>query len=301
MAEARPLYMNRAETAASEFEELRPRLVGVAYGLLGSVAEAEDAVQEAWIRLQRSDLDAIEDLTGWLVTTTSRIALDVLRSARRRREAYVGPWLPEPVETAPDPADTIGLADSMSWAMLVVLETLSPAERAAFVLHDVFGLPFDQIGTALGRSPAACRKLASRAREHVGDRRPRFDVDPEAHREIVEAFGEATVSGDMDRLLSLLTPDAVFTSDGGGVVRAALEPIRGADKIVRFLAGTALKFAPPQVKSTVINGNPGLLLFYEGRVATVMALGIRDGRVATVDVVRNPHKFHGLHSTGAVA
>lgn len=296
-AATRPLDMNRAETAASEFEELRPRLVGVAYGLLGTVAEAEDAVQDAWIRLQGSDLDAIEDLTGWLVTTTSRIALDVLRSARRRREAYVGPWLPEPVETAPDPGDSVGLADSMSWAMLVVLETLSPAERAAFVLHDVFGLPFDQIGTALGRSPAACRKLASRAREHIEDRQPRFDVDPEAHREIVQAFGEAAASGDMDRLLRLLAPDAVFTSDGGGVARAALQPIHGADKIVRFLAGTSMKYAPPQVKATVINGNPGLLLFHEGRIATVMALGIRDGRVATVDVVRNPRKFHGLRTT----
>ncbi|KPC75334.1 siderophore-interacting protein, partial [Thermoactinomyces vulgaris] len=133
---------------------MRPRLFGVAYGLLGSVAEAEDVVQDAWIRLQRTDVDEIEDLTGWLVTTTSRLALDVLRAARTRREAYVGPWLPEPVETAPDPADSVSLADSMSWAMLVVLETLSPAERAAFVLHDVFGLSFDEVGTALGRTPA---------------------------------------------------------------------------------------------------------------------------------------------------
>jgi RNA polymerase sigma-70 factor, ECF subfamily len=184
------------EEAAVVFEQLRPRLVGVAYGLLGTLAEAEDAVQEAWIRLQRSDLEAIRDVPGWLVTTTSRIALDVLRSARYRREAYVGPWLPEPVETAPDPADSVSLADSLSWAMLVVLETLSPAERAAFVLHDVFGLSFDEVGRALGRAPAACRKLASRAREHVEARQPRFDVDPEVHREVVAAFGRATASGD---------------------------------------------------------------------------------------------------------
>src|SRR4051794_32884052 len=215
-----PTDARSAEDAAAAFETLRPRLIGVGYGLLGTLAEAEDAVQEAWIRLQRSDLEVIRDLTGWLVTTTSRIALDMMRSARVRREQYVGPWLPEPVETAPDPADRVTLADSVSWAMLVVLETLSPAERAAFVLHDVFGLPFDEIGQALGRAPAACRKLASRAREHVEQRQPRFDVDPEAHREVVDAFVRATSSGDLDGLMGVLAPDAVFTADGGGVARA---------------------------------------------------------------------------------
>jgi RNA polymerase sigma-70 factor (ECF subfamily) len=290
------------------FEELRPRLVGVAYGLLGSVAEAEDAVQEAWIRLHRTvtasadpqaDVEPIDDLTGWLVTTTSRIALDQLRSARHRRESYVGPWLPEPVETAPDPADSVSLADSLNWAMLVVLETLTPAERAAFVLHDVFGLPFDEVATALGRSAPACRKLASRAREHVEARKPRFDVDPEAHRDVVAAFGEAATSGDIDRLLQLLAPDAVFTSDGGGIARAALQPISGADKIARFFAGTSGQSPRPVLRATLINGNPGLVYFVDGHVVTVMALGIRDGRITTVDAVRNPHKFHGLRTTTA--
>ena len=288
-----------AEQAAAVFEELRPRLIGVAYGLLGSLAEAEDVVQEAWIRFQRSDLDGVRDLTGWLVTTTSRIALDVLKAARTRRETYVGPWLPEPVETAPDPADAVGLADSLSWAMLVVLETLSPAERAAFVLHDVFGLSFDDIAQALGRAPAACRKLASRARAHVEARQPRFDVDPAAHREVVTAFGRATASGDLEGLLRLLAPDAVLTSDGGGVAQALPRPLRGAPEIARFLAGIGTRGPGLTTRSSAVNGSPSLLVFQQGQLTTVLALGIRDGRIATIDAIRNPHKFHGLRSLAA--
>ncbi|RRR99493.1 RNA polymerase sigma factor SigJ [Glycomyces terrestris] len=281
--------------ALARFEELRPRLVGVAYGLLGSVAEAEDVVQDAWLRLQRSDIDAIEDLTGWLVTTTSRLALDVLRSARVRREAYVGPWLPEPVETAPDPADSVSLADSLSWAMLVVLETLTPAERAAFVLHDVFGLTFEEVGAALGRSPAACRKLASRAREHVERRQPRFDVDPAEHRHVVEAFSRAVVSGDIDGLTALLDPEAVLTSDGGGVVRAARNPIRGADRVARFLAGVTARYEQFEHRLTSVNGGPALLTVIGGEVGGITLLGIADGRIVAVDMVRNPDKLTGIH------
>ena len=289
-----PVTAHSAEEAAAVFEQLRPRLIGVAYGLLGSLAEAEDAVQEAWIRLQGSDLAAIRDLAGWLVTTTSRLALDVLRSARNRHETYVGPWLPEPVETAPDPADSVSLADSLSWAMLVVLETLSPAERAAFVLHDVFGLSFAEVGEALGRAPAACRKLASRAREHVEARQPRFDVDPEAHREVVTAFSRAASSGDVEGLLDLLAPDAVLVSDGGGVVRALPRPVHGAREIATFIAGLAGQRLA--MRPSAVNGSPALLLFEEGRLSTVLALGIRDGRIATLDAVRNPQKFSGLRS-----
>lgn len=299
--------------ALAQFEQLRPRLFGVAYGLLGSVAEAEDVVQDAWVRLQRTlmpreprqkdgdvnGIDEIEDLTGWLVTTTSRLALDVLRSARTRREAYVGPWLPEPVETAPDPADSVSLADSMSWAMLVVLETLSPAERAAFVLHDVFGLTFEEVAAALGRTPAACRKLASRAREHVEERKPRFDVDPEAHRAVVEAFSKATRSGDLDGLLELLDPEAVLTSDGGGLVRAARNPIYGAEKVARFLIGTHAKYTDRHHRPIVINGSPALVTVGGGVVDGVYALGIENGRITTVDLVRNPEKLHGLRNTRA--
>ena len=278
----------------AEFEELRPRLVGVAYGLLGTLIEAEDAVQEAWLRLQRTDLETIHDLTGWLVTTTSRIALDTLRSARVRREEYVGPWLPEPIETAPDPADSVTLADAVSWAMLVVLETLSPAERAAFVLHDVFGMTFDEVGRALGRTPVACRKLASRARDHVENRQPRFDVDPQDHREVVDAFGRATASGDLEGLLSLLDPDAVLTSDGGGVAQALARPIRGAPEIARFLADVGARQPGLVMRSSTVNRTPALLAFQHGRVGSVLALGIREGRIVTIDAIRNPHKFHGL-------
>jgi len=278
----------------AEFEELRPRLVGVAYGLLGTLIEAEDAVQEAWLRLQRTDLETIHDLTGWLVTTTSRIALDTLRSARVRREEYVGPWLPEPIETAPDPADSVTLADAVSWAMLVVLETLSPAERAAFVLHDVFGMTFDEVGRALGRTPGACRKLASRARDHVENRQPRFDVDPQDHREVVDAFGRATASGDLEGLLSLLDPDAVLTSDGGGVAQALARPIRGAPEIARFLADVGARQPGLVMRSSTVNRTPALLAFQHGRVGSVLALGIREGRIVTIDAIRNPHKFHGL-------
>ncbi|WP_025274373.1 RNA polymerase sigma factor SigJ [Haloglycomyces albus] len=278
----------------AEYQELRPRLIGVAYGLLGTLPEAEDAVQEAWIRLQGTNTDAIEDVTGWLVTTTSRLALDTLRSARRQRENYIGPWLPEPVETGSDPAERATLADSLSWAMLVVLETLTPSERAAFVLHDVFSVPFDEVGTALGRSPQACRKLAARARQHVRERKPRFDVDPGDHREVVEAFGSAMTDGDLQRLLQLLDPDAVLISDGGGLVQAALNPILGHDKIARFLAGVRPIDDHFSLRHTIINGNPALVVFSTEHTETVFTLGIRNGRIRTIDAVRNPHKFHGL-------
>jgi RNA polymerase sigma-70 factor, ECF subfamily len=285
-----------AEAAVAEFEELRPRLVGVAYGLLGTLAEAEDAVQEAWIRLQGTDLEVIRDLSGWLVTTTSRIALDMLRSARTRRETYVGPLLPEPVESAADPADSISLADSVSWAMLVVLETLSPAERAAFVLHDVFALSFNEVGQALGRAPAACRKLASRARVHVQARQPRYDVDPQAHREVVAAFGRATAAGDLEGLLSVLDSDAVLTSDGGGVAQAVPRPIHGAPDIAQFFAGIDADRLGLTMRPSVVNASPALLIFEHGQISSVLALGIRDGRITTIDAIRNPHKFHGLRN-----
>jgi RNA polymerase sigma-70 factor (ECF subfamily) len=302
----RPYGMNDVEgpslagEVVAAFEALRPRLVGVAYGLLGTLGEAEDAVQEAWIRLQGSDPTVIRDLSGWLVTTTSRIALDTLRAAARsRRESYVGPWLPEPVETAPDPAESVSLAEGVSWAMLVVLETLSPGERAAFVLHDVFGLSFTEIATALGSAPTACRKLASRAREHVATRAPRFEVDPEAHREVVAAFGRAATSGELQALLGLLDPDAVLTSDGGGVAADAPAPIHGAEHIARFLAGIAPSSPGLSLRTSVVNHSPAVVIFEQERVSTVLVLGIRDGRITTIDAIRNPHKFHGLRTTTA--
>src|SRR4051795_1715217 len=210
-----------AETLADRFEALRPRLLRIAYSHLGSVAEAEDVLQDAWLRLQRVDADEIRDLQAWLTTTVSRLALDALRSARVRREAYVGPWLPEPIVEEPSAQERTEQAEDVSLALLVVLESLSANERIAFVLHDVFGYAFGEVATALDTSPAAARQLASRARKAVEARRPRFPATPEQQRDLVLAFKRAASEGDLDGLMELLHPDVVFTSDGGGQVVAA--------------------------------------------------------------------------------
>ncbi|MBO4271003.1 sigma-70 family RNA polymerase sigma factor [Microbispora triticiradicis] len=288
------------------FEALRPRLLGVAYGLLGSLDEAEDVVQDAWLRLRRhrEEGDAeIVDVTGWLVVTVSRLALDVLRSARHRREEYVGPWLPEPVLTGPvaggpvvgepGPAERVTLDESISMAMLVVLESLSPAERTAFVLHDVFGLTFAEVGEAVGRSPAACRQLAARARAHVASRAPRFDVDPSAHRRVVDAFARACLGDDIGALLALLDPEVVLRSDGGGVVRAARRPVLGAAKVARLLMGLR-RFGRSELVPASVNGRPGLLRHREGRLVTVIGLTVANGRITAVDMVLNPEKLARL-------
>ncbi|MEV1202277.1 RNA polymerase sigma factor SigJ [Microbispora rosea] len=291
-------------TFQATFEAMRPRLLGVAYGLLGSLDEAEDVVQDAWLRLRSATAagggEEIRDVTGWLVVTVSRLALDVLRSARHRREEYVGPWLPEPVLsgpvlskpvfTGPDPAERVTLDESLSMAMLVVLESLSPAERTAFVLHDVFGLTFAEVGEAVGRSPAACRQLAARARAHVASRAPRFDVDPAEHRRVVHAFARACLGGDMDALVALLDPDVVLRSDGGGRVRAGRRPVSGAAKVARLLSGIQ-RFGRYELVSAVVNGWPGLLRYRDGRLVAVIGLTVADGRVTAVDMVLNPEKL----------
>ncbi|MFI7036083.1 RNA polymerase sigma factor SigJ [Microbispora rosea] len=301
-------------TSEATFEAMRPRLLGVAYGLLGSLDEAEDVVQDAWLRLRSATAagggEEIRDVTGWLVVTVSRLALDVLRSARHRREEYVGPWLPEPVLTrpvptgpvltgpvlsgpvltGPDPAERVTLDESLSMAMLVVLESLSPAERTAFVLHDVFGLTFAEVGEAVGRSPAACRQLAARARAHVASRAPRFDVDPAEHRRVVHAFARACLGGDMDALVALLDPDVVLRSDGGGRVRAGRRPVSGAAKVARLLSGIQ-RFGRYELVPAVVNGWPGLLRYRDGRLVAVIGLTVADGRVTAVDMVLNPEKL----------
>ncbi|WP_260615384.1 sigma-70 family RNA polymerase sigma factor [Microbispora sp. KK1-11] len=305
----------------TEFQALRPRLIGVAYGLLGSLDEAEDVVQDAWLRLRSAAAadggEEIRDVTGWLVVTVSRLALDVLRSARHRREEYVGQWLPEPIltgpvltgpvltgpvltgpaltgpvltEAAPDPAERVTLDESLSMAMLVVLESLSPAERTAFVLHDVFGLTFAEVGEAVGRSPAACRQLAARARAHVASRAPRFDVDPSEHRRVVHAFARACLGDDMDALIALLDPDVVFRSDGGGRVRAGRRPVFGAAKVARLLFGIQ-RFGRFELVPAVVNGWPGLLRYHGDRLVAVLGLTVAEGRVTAVDMVLNPEKL----------
>jgi RNA polymerase sigma-70 factor (ECF subfamily) len=280
---------------AAEFEALRPQLTRVAYGMLGSLAEAEDIVQEAWLRLERSDPTRIEDLRAWLTTVVGRLALDALGSARRRRENYVGEWLPEPVveEEGDDPT----LDESVSTALLVVLERLSPAERTAFLLHDVFDLPFEKVAAVVGRSPAAVRQLAARARAHVDSGKPRFPADPGEEARIVAAFAMAWQEGDHEALLGLLDPEAVLRADGGGIVNAAGRPLLGADRIARALVGlrrAAVRHGrETQGRFARVNGAAGLVLV-EPDATSVVSLTIDSGRITAVDIVRNPEKLGRL-------
>jgi RNA polymerase sigma-70 factor (ECF subfamily) len=282
---------------AAAFEAERPHLLRVAYGQLGSLAEAEDVVQDAWLRLQRSRVEEIRDLRGWLTTTVSRLALDTLRSARVRRERYVGPWLPEPLvaDTGADPADRVTLDEAVGTALLVVLESLSAGERVAFVLHDVFGYPFERVAEVLGATPAAARQLASRARRQVEERRPRFPATPEQQREIVAAFVTATAEGDTDALVALLHPDAVMRTDGGGVVNAARKPIEGAERIARAAVGLARKGGDPATLRFVdVNGMPGFVVDDWDGTTNVASFTVDDGRITAIDVVRNPEKLRGI-------
>lgn len=277
---------------ASAFEAERPRLTRVAYGILGSISEAEDVVQEAWLRLERTDAGEIEDLRAWLTTVVGRLALDALGSARRRRESYVGEWLPEPLVAESEDEET--LDQKISTALLVVLERLSPAERGAFLLHDVFDLPFDEVAEVVGRSPAAVRQLASRARRHVEAGRPRFPASRQEQERITVAFAMAWREGDLEGLVALLDPDAVFRSDGGGRVPAAGKPLHGAERIARVLVGLgrANTRQGRAVRGALaeVNGAPGLVLD-DGTVLSVVSLMVDGGRIKAIDIVRNPEKL----------
>jgi RNA polymerase sigma-70 factor (ECF subfamily) len=284
---------------AAEFEALRPQLTRVAYGMLGSLAEAEDIVQEAWLRLGRADRDAIDDLRAWLTTVVGRLALDALGSARRRRESYVGEWLPEPLveEYGEADGDDPTLDEAVSTALLVVLERLSPAERTAFLLHDVFDLPFDKVADVVGRSPAAVRQLAARGRAHVEAGQPRFPADPGEEGRLVAAFALAWQEGDHEALLGVLDPDAVMRSDGGGKVKTAGKPLLGADRIARALLGLR-RAAERRGRETEgrlarINGAVGLILVDE-EATSVVSLTIDAGQITAVDIVRNPEKLRRL-------
>lgn len=279
-------------TLAERFEALRPRLLQIAYGQLGSLAEAEDVLQDAWLRLQRVDADEIRDLEGWLITTVSRLALDTLKSARVRREAYVGPWLPEPVVSEPGPEEATLRADDVSLALLVVLESLSAAERTAFVLHDVFGYSFDEVATALGTTSAAARQQASRARKAVEARRPRFPATPAQQREIIGAFTVAAREGDLEALLELLHPEVVFTADGGGVVTASRKPIEGAQRVAKTVKALAKSGGAGVTFDLVdVNGMPGLAGAGRDGVVSVVSFTIDDGRITAIDIQRNPEKL----------
>lgn len=260
--------------------------------MLGSAADAEDVLQETWLRWDKVDLTQVRDQRAYLVRITTRQALNRLRTMKRRKEAYVGPWLPEPVLTAPDVAEDVELAESLSMALMLVLETLSPTERAVFVLREVFDLGYDEIAAAVGKSPAAVRQIAHRARRHVDARRPREEVSTSATRTALESFQRAVETGDLQGLLDVLAPEVVLLSDGGGIKQAARRPVLGADKVARFAVGAMRKTgAEISAELTQVNGSPAFLLRVDGQLDGVMAVRVGDGRITGLYYVRNPHKL----------
>lgn len=279
-----------------EFEAQRARLSAIAYRMLGSSADAEDVVQEAYLRWRDRTEREVSSPSSYLTTIVVRLCIDELRSARARRESYVGPWLPEPLLVADnEPAAAAELADSLSLAFLVLLEELAPVERAAFLLHDVFDYDYAEIAAMLGRAEPACRQLVSRARRRVGERRRRFDADERAGRELATRFLAACGEGDFEGLMSLLSEDAVLWTDGGGKVKAARRPIHGARKVARFLIAIA-KDIPPDVefREAVVNGQPGYLFVEGGVVTTTVSFDVADGRIVGVTAVLNPDKLRSL-------
>lgn len=278
--------------AADSFDPLRSRLIRIAYRMLGSVADAEDVVQDAFIRWLDTDRDAIREHEAFLRRVVTRLCLDLLKSARRRRETYVGPWLPEPVVESGDEE-----IDDITLPLMVALERLSPLERAAFLLHDVFGVGFDEIAETIGREPATCRQLASRARINVRSARPRFAVPKEQGLEIAAAFFTASRSGDMKKLQALLATDVTVHADGGGKRAAVAEPIIGFDNVVAFHTSLARFFAqhPSRIMHYgFINGLPGFITLEDDGVPQTTALQIDNGQIVAIYVVRNPDKLRHI-------
>ena len=290
--------MSPTEQPTEQFTQHRSLLFTVAYEMLGSAADAEDVLQEAWLRWAGPDSgvdhDAVRDPRAYLVRVVTRLALNRVRTLSRRRETYVGPWLPEPLLTAPDVADDVALADSLSTAMLLVLETLHPTERAVFLLRDVFDLPYTEIAAAVDKSEAAVRQVASRARAHVAERRPRTRVDAAEQRVAVDRFVAAAQGGDLQGLLDLLAPDVVLRSDGGGLRQAALRPIHGVEKVLRFLVGVTSGAGAASYDVGLVNGHPALLVHLDGALDTVGTVRVDDGLVTELYLVRNPEKLGRL-------
>jgi RNA polymerase sigma-70 factor (ECF subfamily) len=279
--------MSARDWQVEQFEEHRPHLQAVAYRMLGSVSEAEDALQEAWLRLSRSDTDAVDNVGGWLTTVVGRVCLDVLRTRRSRREDYVGTWLPEPVVLAddgPGPEQEAMIADSVGLALFVVLETLTPPERLAFVLHDMFAVPFDEIADILERTPEAARQLASRARRRVRGAAPETDPDLAEQRRLVDAFLAASRGGDFEALVAVLHPDAVFRLRGG-----SLEPVtvHGAEDVARTVLARGSRLAP-LARPAIVNGAAGALVGSPEAPVSVVAFGVDEGRIVSLDVLVSP-------------
>lgn len=289
-----------ASTATEAFVAHRNLLFTVAYEMLGSAADAEDVLQESWLRWAEADRDSVRDERAYLVRIVTRQALNRLRTMARRKESYVGPWLPEPLLTSPDVADDVELAESLSMALMLVLETLSPTERAVFVLREVFDVGYDEIAEAVDKSPAAVRQIAHRARQHVEARRPRETVPPRQVAATLESFRRAVDTGDLQGLLDVLAPDVVLVSDGGGRKQAALRPIVGAEKALRFFGGIMAK-TPGTITSalTSVNGTPALAFRIDGELDGVLAVRLEAGHVTGLYYVRNPEKLTRL-GTGTV-
>ena len=276
---------------AAELTRHRPYLVSVAFRILGSMDEAEDVVQEAFLRASRAAPEGIDEPRAWLTTVVGRLALDELRSARVRRESYIGPWVPEPV--VGDPADRITLDEQVGLALTTVLETLSPAERVVYVLHEAFGVPLNEVAGIVGRTPQACRQLASRARRHVRERAPRFDTDPAEQARVVEAFRAAAEVGDVAALAELLDDDVTARTDGGGKVPGAgRKPLHGRRQVLKGMKAT-LRRAPAGARGQVrpVNGRPGLVMTVDDHVIGVIDLVVADGRITDVTLVLNPDKL----------
>jgi RNA polymerase sigma-70 factor (TIGR02957 family) len=290
------------DSATEAFLTHRNLLFTVAYEMLGSAADAEDVLQETWLRWVGVDLATVRDPRAYLVRITTRQALSRLRTLRRRKESYVGPWLPEPLLTAPDVAEDIELAEGVSMAMLLVLETLTPTERAVFVLREVFDLEYDEIAEAIGKTPTAVRQIAHRARGHVAARRPRGVVSQAQTRDALAAFQRAVETGDLQHLLDILAPDVVFLGDGGGVVQAVARPVVGAERVARLLsAGLPRIPTTASLESVQVNGYPALILRLDGEIDTVLAVRIDDGLVTGLYAVRNPEKLSHVERETAVS
>jgi len=290
-----------ADPATEVFLAHRNLLFTAAYELLGSAADAEDVLQETWLRWVDVDLDSVRNHRAYLVQMTTRQALGRLRTLGRRRESYVGSWLPEPLLTTPDVAEDVELADSVSMAMLLVLETLTPTERAVFLLRDVFALEYDEIADAVDKTPAAVRQIAHRARSHVASRRPRGIVSAAESRDALGAFQRAIETGDLQGLVDILAPDVVLLGDGGGVKQAVLRPIVGSDKVARLLtAGIARVAHQMTLEPVQVNGGPALLVRLDGEIDNVVAARIDDGLITGLYVVRNPQKLTHVHRETAL-
>ncbi|WP_280399716.1 RNA polymerase sigma-70 factor [Nocardia carnea] len=289
------------DAATEAFVAHRNLLFTVAYEMLGSAADAEDVLQETWLKWVGVELGTVRDPRAYLVRITTRQSLTRLRTLVRRRESYIGPWLPEPLLTAPDIAEDVELADHMSMAMLLVLETLAPTERAVFVLREVFDLGYDEIAGAVDKTPAAVRQIAHRARTHVAARRPRGVVTPAETRDALAAFRHAIETGDLQGLLDLLAPDVVLLGDGGGVKAATPRPITGAAAVARLLASGLPRFGDTLTAEPVdINGSPALIVRSGGEIDDVVAMRIDDGLVTGLYIVRNPHKLQRVSQANAV-